>query len=84
MNDELQFFVPVDPNAPLYIAIVNQFANTVFAPIKPCGTGCGTVPLPQGVEGADFAVLTTFSGPLTEDQLTDFGTFAGPVEVVLS
>jgi len=48
------------------------------------GSGKGSVPVPKGVEGIAFAVLTTFSQGLNETQLTSFGTLAGPAEVALS
>jgi len=82
--DPKQFFVTVDPNAPLYIAFVDQIAQTFFAKLTISGTGSGTVAVPEGVAGIAFAVLTTFQGPLTLEQLTQFGTLAGPAEVPLS
>lgn len=82
--DPSTFFVKVDPAAPLYIAFINSITNTTFVETSSCGTGCATVPLPTGLGGVAFAVLTTFSGGLTEEQLTTFGTLAGPAEVVLS
>ena len=78
------FFVPVDPNAPLYIAMINQIAPPVFVEVTKTGTGSGTVAVPASISGIAFAVLTTFSGSLSEQQLNDFGTLAGPAEVVLS
>ncbi|MCJ1310171.1 hypothetical protein MMC25_003832 [Agyrium rufum] len=83
--DPTKFFVPVDPNAPLYIAMINQNVSApIFQQVTKTGTGTGTVPVPSGVAGVAFAVLTTFSGGLTEAQLTSFGTLAGPAEVVAS
>ena len=82
--DPTKFFVSVDPNAPLYIAMINQDNPVVFLEVTKTGTGTGTVPVPDGVSGVAFAVLTTFSGGLDEQQLNDFGTLAGPAEVVLS
>ena len=82
--DPSTFFVKVDPAAPLYIAFINSITNTTFAQTNSCGTGCATVPLPNGLGGVAVAVLTTFSGDLTEDQLTSFGTLAGPAAVVIS
>ena len=82
--DPTKFFVPVDPNAPLYIAMINQDNPVVFLEVTKTGTGAGTVPVPEGVSGVAFAVLTTFSNGLDEQQLNDFGTLAGPAEVVLS
>lgn len=82
--DPSTFYVTVDPAAPLYNAFINQVTNTTFAETTSCGTGCATVPLPNGLGNVAFAVLTNFSGDLTEDQLTRFGTLAGPAEVVIS
>ncbi len=82
--DPSTFFVPVDPNATLYVAFINQITNTYFAPLTKTSPSSGTVVLPEGLGNIAFAVLTTFSGPLTLQQLTTFGTLAGPVEVPLS
>ena len=78
------FFVEVDPNNPLYIAFINQVTNATFAETTSCGTGCVNVDLPAGLGSAVFAVLTTFSGGLNEDQITDFGALAGPAEIIVS
>ena len=82
--DPSTFFVKVDPSAKLYIGFINQVTNTTFAETTSCGTGCVNVAVPDGLAGAAFAVLTTFSGGLDEDQVSQFGTLAGPAEVVLS
>lgn len=82
--DPTTFFVSVDPNAPLYIAFINQNNPPVFEKITMTGTGAGTVALPDGLGNAVFAVLTTFSGGLNETQLAQFGTLAGPQEIVVS
>ncbi|KAL8830028.1 MAG: hypothetical protein Q9191_001667 [Dirinaria sp. TL-2023a] len=82
--DPSTFFVKVDPKAPLYIAFINQVTNTTFVQTKSCGTGCANVALPAGLGSAVFAVLTTFSGGLNEDQVTQFGTLAGPAEIIAS
>ncbi|MCJ1320973.1 hypothetical protein MMC15_006314 [Xylographa vitiligo] len=82
--DPTTFFVPVDPSAPLYIAMINQISPPIFEQITMTGTGMGTVPVPANVSGVVFAVLTTFAGGLNETELTNFGTLAGPAEVVLS
>ena len=84
--DPSTFFVPVDPNAPLYVAMINQApANPpVFEQVTITGTGTGTVPVPANVSGAAFAVLTTFSGGLDENALSSFGTLAGPAEIIVS
>lgn len=82
--DPSTFFVPVDPNAPLFIAMINQDLPPIFEQVTKTSPGIGTVPVPQGAAGVAFAVLTTFSGGLNEMQLSSFGTLAGPAEVVLS
>ncbi|KAI9751372.1 MAG: hypothetical protein M4579_006095 [Chaenotheca gracillima] len=82
--DPSKYFVAVDPSAPLYIALINQIAPPVFLEIQKTGDGSGDVAVPANVSGAAFAVLTTFSGPLTPDQISQFGTLAGPAEVLLS
>ena len=83
--DPSTFFVPVDPNAPLYIAMVNQnISAPIFQEVTKKGKGKGSVPLPKTVAGAAFAALTTFSGGLTLQQLSDFGTLAGPTELIVS
>ncbi|KAL8839219.1 MAG: hypothetical protein Q9170_001825 [Blastenia crenularia] len=82
--DPSTFFVKVDPNAPLYIGMVNMITNVTFVETTSCGTGCVTAPVPEGAAGAAFAVLSTFGGGLNENQLSEFGTLAGPAEVVLS
>lgn len=82
--DPSTFFVQVDPNAPLYIGLVNLVTNVTFVETTSCGTGCVTAPVPKGAAGVAFAVLTTFSGGLNENQLTEYGALAGPAEVVIS
>ena len=84
--DASKFFVKVDPNAPLYIGFINMVTNVTYTEVTSCGTGCATIPVPEGASGVGFAVLTTFptADALTEDQLSQFGTLAGPAEVVLS
>jgi len=82
--DPTKFFVPVDASKPLYIAILNQDAAPIFQQVTSTGTGTGSVPLPKGVEGFAFAVLTTFDGGLTAAQLAQFGTLAGPAELALA
>ena len=85
--DPSTFFVEVDPAAPLYIAVISQVSDPVFEKVTVFGSGAramGTVPVPEGVSGVAFAVLTTFAGGLNTTQLSQFGTLAGPAEVVLS
>ncbi|KAI4240223.1 MAG: hypothetical protein L6R40_005252 [Gallowayella cf. fulva] len=82
--DPSTFFVKVDPNAPLYIGLVNMVTNVTFIETTSCGTGCVTAPVPKGAMGAAFAVLTTFNGGLNENQLTEYGALTAPAEVILS
>ena len=84
--DPSTFFVQVDPNAPLYIGLINMVTNITYTEVTSCGTNCAQIPVPEGAGGAAFAVLTTFSGAdnLSENQLTSFGSLTAPAEVVLS
>lgn len=84
--DPSKFFVEVAPGTPLYIGLINMVTNVTYTEVTSCGTGCATIPVPKGAAGAAFAVLTTFTtaDALTEDQLSSFGTLAGPAEVILS
>ena len=84
--DPSTFFVKPAADQPLYIGLVNMVTNVTYTQVTSCGTNCAQIPVPEGAAGAAFAVLTTFSGQeaLSEDQLTTFGTLAGPAEVVLS
>ena len=84
--DPATFFVPVDSSKPLYIGIINSITNVTYTEATKMGDNMVSIPVPEGAAGAAFAVLTTF-GPdaaLKEDQLSQFGTLAGPAEVVLS
>lgn len=84
--DPSKFFVKVAPGTPLYIGLINMVTNVTYTEVTSCGTGCATIPVPEGAAGVAFAVLTTFptADALTEDQLSSFGALAGPAEVVLS
>ncbi|KAL8931704.1 MAG: hypothetical protein Q9211_006783 [Gyalolechia sp. 1 TL-2023] len=82
--DPTTFFVDVDPNAQLYIGLLNMVTNVTFVEATSCGDGCVTAPVPEGAMGVAFAVLSTFNGGLNGNQLSEFGTLAGPAEVVLS
>lgn len=85
--DPSTFFVSVDPTQPLYIAMVNQNVNTpIFLEVQNLdfNGGTGSVALPAGVTGAAFAALTTFSSGLTLNDLSQYGTLAGPAEVLVS
>ena len=76
----------MDPNAPLYIGLINSVTNVTYTEAEKVDDHTVQIPVPQGAAGAAFAVLTTFNGDaaLSEDQLTQFGTLAGPAEVILS
>lgn len=83
--DPATFFVTVNHSQPLYIAMVNQNSSApIIQRLAMTGNGTGSVRLPAGVAGSTFACLTTFSGGLTLDNLTSYGTLAGPVEVIVS
>ncbi|CAD6591156.1 MAG: hypothetical protein ASARMPRED_005243 [Alectoria sarmentosa] len=84
--DPSKFFVEVAAGTPLYIGLINMVTNVTYTEVTSCGTGCATIPVPKGAAGAAFAVLTTFptADALTEDQLSSFGSLAGPAEVILS
>ena len=84
--DPSTFFISTSANTPLYIGLINLVTNITYTPVTSCGENCAQIPVPEGAAGAAFAVLTTFSGDaaLSEDQLTSYGTLAGPAEVILS
>lgn len=85
--DPSTFFVSVDPSTPLYIAMVNQNVEApIFQQVQNLdfAAGTGSVPLPEGVAGAAFAALTTFSGGLDLTALSQYGTLAGPAEIIVS
>ncbi|KAI4170934.1 MAG: hypothetical protein LQ343_004592 [Gyalolechia ehrenbergii] len=82
--DPSTFLVHVEPSAQLYIGLLNMITNVTFVETTSCGDGCVTAPVPEGAMGVAFAVLSTFNGGLNGNQLSEFGTLAGPAEVVLS
>ena len=84
--DPSKFFVEVAAGTPLYIGLINMVTNVTYTEVTSCGIGCATIPVPKGAAGAAFAVLTTFptADALTEDQLSSFGSLAGPAEVIFS
>lgn len=57
-----------------------------FAPLQNVSRalGYGNAVVPSNVDGVVYAALTTFGGNLTLNQLSAFGTLAGPVEIVVS
>jgi len=81
--DPSTFFVSVDPNAPLYVALINQNAPPMFMELTMTSAGEGTIALPANLGNAVFAVLTTFSGGLTSTDLANYGTLAGPQLVLV-
>ena len=81
--DPTKFFVTVADGTQLYIAYINQISDPIFVPVTSTGMGAGTAPVSSEVGGVVFAVLTTFSGGLSAVQLSEFGTLAGPVEIVV-
>ena len=84
--DPNTFFVSVDPAAPLYIGLINMVTNVTYTEVTKVDANTVTIPVPEGAAGAAFAILTTFDGAaaLSEDQLSSFGTLAGPAEIILS
>jgi len=72
---------------PLYLAMVNQNVSaTIFTPLQNVSRmlGYGSVVVPPSVDGVVYAALTTYSSNLTLDQLSAYGTLAGPIEIVVS
>ncbi|KAI4213076.1 MAG: hypothetical protein LQ351_004230 [Letrouitia transgressa] len=82
--DPVTFFVKADPSKPLYIGFINLVTNVTFVETTRSGPGSVTARVPEGLSGVAFAVLSTFSGGLNEDQLTQYGALTRPAEVVLS
>ena len=70
----------------LYIGLINSVTNVTYTQASTPKAGTAIIPVPEGAAGAAFAVLTTYDGSaaLTEDQLSEYGTLAGPAEVILS
>lgn len=83
--DPSEFLISVDPLTKLYIAMVNQdLSSPTFLEVTKTGESTGTVVLLAELGGAAFACLTTFSGGLTLEGLTSYGTLAGPEIVVVT
>lgn len=65
--------------------MVNQNVSApVFEQVTVTGMGSGSVVVPEGLAGAVFACLTTYAGWLTMNDLTSYGTLAGPTEILIS
>ena len=84
MWDPAEFFIDLEGNTPVYVALINGVGLPVFALAGKASDGKGSVPVPSGAGNVAFAVLTTFPGGLDGNGLTNYGTLAGPAEVVLS
>ncbi|MCJ1483190.1 hypothetical protein MMC06_003357 [Schaereria dolodes] len=82
--DPAEFFIDLEGNTPVYVALINGVGLPVFALAGKASDGKGSVPVPSGAGNVAFAVLTTFPGGLDGNGLTNYGTLAGPAEVVLS
>ena len=80
------FFIQIDPAIQLYTAAVAEnMTDPMFGPLTRVGQNMGTMQaaadLPSGVV---YLCLTTFSSGLTLDELTDHGTLAGPLTIMMS
>ena len=67
--------------------MVNQNVSaTAFAPLQNVSRimGYGSVVVPASVRGVVYAALTTPTANSTLDELSAYGTLAGPVEIVVS
>lgn len=84
--DPNSLLIHVSPSTPLYMAAVSQnVSDLIWGPATRTGLGSGSVSVPSALpNGSVFACLTTFSGGLTLDELTEFGTLAGPIEITVS
>lgn len=80
------FITPISPTTPLYMAGVAENAtDPTFGPVTKINPSAGTIEAPADFpSGVVFLCLTTFSGGLTLSQLTDFGTLAGPLTIMIS
>lgn len=79
--------VNISALSPLFVAFVNQNVSApIYRQLQSVSRvkGTGIAALPQNLDGSVFAALTTFGGNLTLDQLSAFGTLAGPIEIVVS
>lgn len=83
--DPSTFLYPAPAGTPAYIFFINQVGDPIFVNTgTTTDAGTANVPLPEGIMGAAFAGLTTFSGGLDAMQLSASGTLAGPQIVVTS
>lgn len=81
-----EFLVPVSQTTQLYMAgVAENVTDPIYAKVTKLNANSGTVPTPPDIpSGVVYVCLTTFSGGLTLDQLTDYGTLAGPLEIMIS
>ena len=81
-----EFIINIDPAKPLYMAgVAENVTDPIYGQVTKINATHGTIPTPADIpSGVVYVCLTTFSGGLTLDQLTDYGTLAGPLEIMIS
>lgn len=83
------FWAPQEDDATFYLALVNQGYEPVMVGINETGRegsvviASAVIPVEEST-GVVYAALTTFQGGMDVGNLTEFGTLAGPVEIVVS
>ena len=84
--DPSMFFIQIDPAVQLYTAAVAEnMTDPMFGPLTRVGQNMGTMQAPADLpSGVVYLCLTTFSSGLTLDELTDHGTLAGPLTIMMS
>lgn len=80
------FLINLDTASPLYMAgVAENVTDPIYAEVTKINATHGTVLSPADIpSGVVYVCLTTFNGGLTQQQLTDYGTLAGPLEIVVS
>lgn len=81
-----EFLIHLAPDTQLYMAgVAENVTDPIYGKVTRLSANSGTVATPPDIpSGVVYVCLTTFSGGLTLDQLTDFGTLAGPLEIMVS
>lgn len=81
-----EFLIDVDPSTPLYMAgVAENVTDPIYAQVTKLSATSGTVPTPGDIpSGVVYVCLTTFAGGQTMQDLTDWGTLAGPLEIMAS
>ena len=79
--DPTQEPVVREAGRPLFIAWVNQLGSPIYTELSLTSNGTGTAQIPQGMEGAVFAALTSQGSLTTTDELAG-STLAGPALVM--